>query len=336
MHTNFKSDENGRLRALEHLKVLDTPKEVPFEKIVTLVKQTLSVPICAVSLIDKNRQWFKASRGLDANETPRDISFCTHAIKGTEPFVVNDASTDPMFMANPLVTGGPKIRSYAGIPLTMSNGYNVGSLCAIDTVPRQFSQAEISILANFAKVVIDELELRQLASIDPLTGTLTRRSWFEAANKEVERAIRHQRPVSFLLMDLDHFKSVNDEYGHAAGDRVLQQFGTLVRHELRKPDIFGRYGGEEFVAVLPETDLSSANILAQRICAAVRKAKIAEIDHKRWTVSIGVAERFSHETDVAKLLKRADVALYEAKADGRDRVNCSESPASHLRREAAA
>lgn len=336
MQSDFKSDETGRLRTLEHLKVLDTPKEVPFERIVTLVKQTLSVPICAVSLIDKNRQWFKASRGLDVNETPRAISFCTHAIKGTEPFVINDACADPIFKENPLVTGGPKIRSYAGIPLRMSNGYNVGSLCAIDTVPREFTETEISILTNFASVIIDDLELRHIASIDPLTGALTRRAWFEAANKEVERAIRHQRPVSFLLMDLDHFKSINDQFGHAAGDRVLKKFGTLVTRELRTSDFFGRYGGEEFVAVLPETDLSSANLLAQRICTAVRKSKIAEIDHNRWTVSIGAAERFSHEADIAKLLKRADVALYEAKAGGRDRVNCSESPGSNLRREAAA
>lgn len=334
MHSDFKSDETGRLRALEHLTVLDTPKEKPFEKIVTLVKQTLSVPMCAVSLIDKDRQWFKASRGLDVKETPRDISFCTHAIKGTDPFVIIDASADPMFKESPLVTGGPKIRSYAGIPLTMSNGYNVGTLCALDTVARQFTEAEIAILANFARVIIDELELRQLASIDPLTGTLTRRAWFAAANQEIERAIRHKRPVSFLLLDLDHFKSINDQFGHNAGDHVLKQFGTLVSHELRKSDFLGRYGGEEFVIVLPEANLSDARLLAERIGTAVRETKIAEIDHKRWTVSIGVVERFSHETDVAKLLKRADVALYEAKAAGRDRVKCSESSASE--REVAA
>tara|TARA_R110001599_G_scaffold108057_3_gene270998 strand:- start:1541 stop:1954 length:414 start_codon:yes stop_codon:yes gene_type:complete len=137
-------------------------------------------------------------------------------------------------------------------------------------------------------------------------------------------------------MDLDHFKSINDQFGHAAGDRVLKKFVTLVTRELRSSDLLGRYGGEEFVAVLPETDISSANLLAQRICAVVRKAQITEIDHERWTVSIGVAERFSHERDVAKLLKRADEALYEAKAAGRDRVNCSESPNSRPRREAAA
>lgn len=334
MHTKFNSDETGRLRALKQLTVLDTPKEKPFEKIVTLVKQTLSVPMCAVSLIDKDRQWFKASRGLDVKETRRDISFCTYAIKGTEPFVVNDACADPMFKDNPMVTGGAKIRSYAGIPLTMSNGYNVGTLCAIDTVARQFTEAEIAILSNFARVIIDELELRQLASIDPLTGALTRRAWFAAANQEVERAIRHKRPVSFLLMDLDHFKSINDQFGHGAGDRVLKRFGSLVSNELRKSDCLGRYGGEEFVIVLPEANLSDARLLAERIGTAVRETKIAEIDHKRWTVSIGVAERFSHETDVPKLLKRADVALYEAKAAGRDRVKCSKSLVSE--REAAA
>ena len=117
MLTDFKSDESGRLKALGGLHVLDSGEEQPFEKIVTLVEQILRVPMCAVSLVDKDRQWFKARRGLDACETARDISFCTHAIRGTEPFAIPNALLDGRFANSPLVTGAPHIRSYLGIPL---------------------------------------------------------------------------------------------------------------------------------------------------------------------------------------------------------------------------
>ncbi|WP_373491750.1 sensor domain-containing diguanylate cyclase [Parasphingorhabdus sp.] len=336
MRCKFSDDENGRIRALERLQVLDTPKEEPFEKIMSLVKQTLSVPICAVSLVDKERQWFKASRGLDVDETPRDISFCTHAIKSLAPYVVTDACVDPIFAENPLVTGGPKIRSYAGIPLTMSDGYNVGSLCAIDTVPRNFTDSEIAILSSFANIVVDELELRQLASKDALTGALNRRAWFEAANKEFERARRYSRPVSFLILDIDHFKSVNDQFGHSAGDEVLRHFSKTVSDELRQSDILGRYGGEEFVVALPDTGIANAKLLAERICEAVRNIRMEEINGNTCTVSIGVAERLPHEVAAETLVERADVALYQAKSDGRDKVICSDNRQDDFPRDAAA
>lgn len=173
MPTELRMDEEGRLKSLADLEILDSPPEAPFERIVSLVKQTLNVPICAVSLVDRDRQWFKASRGLSVCETPRHISFCTHAIQGKRPFVVPDARRDPAFAETPLVTGDPHIRSYAGIPLTMDDGYNVGTLCAIDTAPREFSQQELTILTSFSRLVIDELELRRIASQDALTGVLS-------------------------------------------------------------------------------------------------------------------------------------------------------------------
>ena len=326
MLTNFKSDESGRLKALGGLNVLDTGAEQPFEKIVTLIEQILCVPMCAVSLVDKNRQWFKARRGLDVCETARDISFCTHAIKSTEPFVVPNALLDARFVNSPLVTGPPHIRSYAGIPLMTPDGYNIGSLCAIDDQPREFSAAEISILKNFAKLVVDELELRQVLSTDQLTGAMARAAWFDVAAKEVTRARRYERTLSLLVLDIDHFKSVNDRLGHTAGDAVLRQVAQVVLGALRQSDVLGRFGGEEFVVLLPETVLADAAFLAERVRKAVAQASYPGHDTLRCTISIGVAELSQTEQVIATLFERADNAVLQAKTDGRDRVKISSQP----------
>jgi GAF domain-containing protein len=141
-----RNDEEGRLRALERLHVLDTADQEPFDKIVSLVRQILKVPMSTVSLVDRERQWFKAQRGLGFCQTARDISFCTHAIGETTPFIIRDAALDDRFSQSPLVIGEPFIRSYAGIPLMTLDGYNVGALCAMDTRPRAFPETEISIV----------------------------------------------------------------------------------------------------------------------------------------------------------------------------------------------
>lgn len=323
MRSELRLDEEGRLKSLADLDILDSPPEAPFEKIVSLVKQTLRVPICAVSLVDRDRQWFKASRGLSICETPRDISFCGHAIQDLVPFVVTDASCDPQFANNPLVTGEPHIRSYAGIPLTMSDGYNLGTLCAIDTRPRAFSQQELAILASFSRLVVDELELRRIASQDMLTGALSRRAWLEAAEREFKRASRDKEKFTILAMDIDHFKSINDRFGHASGDAVLKEFARIVSAQVRQSDLFGRLGGEEFALALPGTRLSEANILAQRICEAIRDHAFEGTNGQPVTVSIGLTEKIFVETSIQRTLERADKALYQAKRTGRNKVSLS-------------
>jgi GAF domain-containing protein len=214
-------DDDARMAALRRLDVLDTAIEEPFEKIVTLVRTVLAVPIATVTLVDRDRQWFKASRGLDRQETPRSISFCTHTIQQREPLIVEDAHLDLRFATSPLVVSPPHIRSYAGIPLRTPEGYNVGALCAMDTRARQFSPADIAILKNFANIVCDELELRLIARTDHLTGALTRRGFVEQAEREIARSRRYDRPSSLVMLDVDRFKSVNDTYGHGTGDLVL-------------------------------------------------------------------------------------------------------------------
>ncbi len=134
--TPIPLNEPERLAALHSLRVLDTPPSEPFERIVRNMAEHYDVPICAVSLVDSDRQWFKAICGLDVQQTPRDISFCTHTILHDEKFVVLDAAQDPLFANNPLVTEAPHIRFYAGVPLLLDGTFPVGSLCLISDEPR--------------------------------------------------------------------------------------------------------------------------------------------------------------------------------------------------------
>jgi len=140
------ADEDERLSALRALLLLDTPPEERFDRLARFVAEQLDVPIALLTLVDGQRQWFKARVGLDATETPRDISFCGHAIMKNDLFIVEDASRDPRFSDNPLVTGEPHIRFYAGAPLSAPGGHRIGTLCVIDTVPRTLGPVELSIL----------------------------------------------------------------------------------------------------------------------------------------------------------------------------------------------
>ena len=164
--------------------------------------------------------------------------------------------------------------------------------------------------------------LELLATVDSLTETLNRRRFLELAAREVGRARRHNRPLAALLFDLDHFKAVNDTYGHAAGDQTLRQTAAAARGALRDSDVLARYGGEEFVALLPETDLQGAAAVAERLRAAVAAMTI-EADGVRIsiTTSVGVAEWRDDEASLERALARADEALYAAKRSGRNKVS---------------
>ncbi|RYZ78061.1 MAG: GAF domain-containing protein, partial [Proteobacteria bacterium] len=132
-------DEDVRLHILREYQILDTSPEIAFERLTSLAARIFKVPIALISLVDADRQWFKSCFGMDVRQTDRQLSFCAHAILSDEVMVVPDAATDPRFSNNALVTGPPHIRFYAGAPLKTSEGQNLGSLCVIDTKPREFS-----------------------------------------------------------------------------------------------------------------------------------------------------------------------------------------------------
>ena len=155
------ANEDERLKALRELLLLDTPPEERYDRLARFAAEQLDTPIALLTLVDGQRQWFKSRVGVDVTETPRDISFCGHAIMNKELFVIEDASCDPRFSDNPLVVGAPYIRFYAGAPLSAPSGHHMGTLCVIDTVPRTLGPVELSILDALRCLVNETLAGRE-------------------------------------------------------------------------------------------------------------------------------------------------------------------------------
>ncbi|MEM1444879.1 MAG: GAF domain-containing protein [Planctomycetota bacterium] len=157
-------NEQARLAALRSYELLDSRAERAFDDLVHLTAESYGVPMALISLMDADRQWFKAKCGLDACQTDRDLAFCAHAIlKPSHLLVIPDARDDPRFSGNPLVTGPPHIRFYAGCPLVDPDGYAIGTLCIIDTQPRELTEAEQDRLRLLARLVMDQAQARKTA-----------------------------------------------------------------------------------------------------------------------------------------------------------------------------
>ena len=308
-----------QLDELARYDVLDTPREEAFDRVTRLVRHIFSVKMATVTFLDGHRQWFKSRQGLAAVETARSISFCRIPVAENRLLVVTDTLADARFRDNPLVVGAPSLRFYAGAPLRSANGLCIGTLCAMDTRPRAFGSAEVDILLDLARIVETELELRILATTDSLTGLVARRAFLEEGERALYLAHRHRYDLSCVSFDLDHFKAINDSAGHAAGDAVLSATAKSCSAVLRKSDIFGRLGGEEFSVLLPHADAAQAATIAEKLRAEIeRQATKSPLPLHPVTASFGVASLPSTPIDLATLLAAADEALYVAKSRGRN------------------
>jgi diguanylate cyclase (GGDEF)-like protein len=332
------TNEAARLEALHGLGIMYTAAEERYDRITRLASKLLDTPIALVTLVDERVQWFKSSQGLAISQTPREVSFCGHAILHDETFVVEDASRDERFADNPLVTGDPDIRFYAGHPLRTQDGLPVGTLCVIDQSPRQFGDAERAMLRDLALLVETELQREQLgvwqskwlaerdalvakASVDDLTRAWNRGAIMDLFRAEISRAQRGT-PLAVAMIDIDWFKIVNDTYGHPTGDRVLIETTSRIRSAVRDFDLVGRYGGEEFLLVLGNCSEAESEAICRRVCAKVAETPMLALDGTELsvTVSIGVATYSPQCATTDALIAVADAALYRAKRGGRNRV----------------
>ncbi len=327
-------DEAARLAALRDYAILDTAPEPAYDELVRLAACVGRTPIALITLVDAERQWFKARLGINHCETAREQSICAHALLTPDQvLVVPDATQDPRFADNPAVTGDPGVRFYAGVPLLTPAGHALGTICVVDTVARDGLDAQTrDALGTLARSVMAQLELRRvsrelaavnahllkLSFLDRPTGVANRRALYARLEEEVSRSRRHDVPLAVLLFDIDHFRAFNDQQGHLNGDQLLREFAQLLYKRLRQSDLVARYGGDEFVVLLPETTLEGARQLAERYRERIEQGRFGAAGCAV-TASIGVAHWLPRHEAAKDVLAAADAALHAAKRSG---CNC--------------
>jgi diguanylate cyclase (GGDEF)-like protein len=310
-------DEANRLHTLRALGVLDTPPEETFDRVTRLACRVFDVPIALVSLVDEDRQWFKSRQGLEATETPREVSFCGHAVLSSDVLLVEDAHADERFHDNPLVTANPRVRFYAGCPLAAPNGSRVGTLCLIDHEPRELEEHQLEILKEMAAMVEHELAMLYLATFDSLTRLANRRGFEMISRPALAACRRSGRPTTLVFLDLDGFKQINDEHGHAEGDRALVEMAGCMRRAFRDSDVLARLGGDEFCALL--TDAGEADLKSPLARLEQEVAEVNDAPTTPWRLrySIGTVATYPSEgRRIHDLLREADERMYAAKRAG--------------------
>lgn len=309
-------NEAERLHALRTLKILDTSHEERFDRVTRMAKRMFGVSISLVSLVDEDRQWFKSKQGLEASETPREISFCGHAINQEGLFIIPDALDDERFLDNPLVTDAPNIRFYAGYPLKLRQGINLGTLCLIDSEPKFLDEEDQQLLNDLGAMIEQEIRSIQMATLDELTMISNRRGFLTLADHSQKLCQRKKLPMSVILFDLNKFKPINDEYGHHEGDYVLKKFAEVMQQVFRESDIIGRLGGDEFVVMLTDSAPDKIDEILNRFGQAIAETNQAIEKPYEIEFSAGIAS-FAHDTDISLegMIEQADTAMYAQKKD---------------------
>ena len=307
-------DEDARLAELRSLNVLDTIAEERFDRLTRMARRLFGVDVALVSLVDENRQWFKSCAGMELSETPRDISFCGHAILGDGAFVIPDALQDERFCDNPLVAGPPHVRFYAGCPLRGPGGRKLGTLCIIDSKPRAFSDEDVEMLVDLALMVEREFSAIEWATVDELTGLSNRRGFMMLAQHSLQLCMRQNIPAALVFIDLDHLKQVNDQLGHAEGDWVLVTFAQHLMKAFRSSDVVARLGGDEFLVLLTNHSKAAAESAMARLQQALDATNEAEARGYDISFSYGLVEfdPKRHHT-IGALISEGDSLMYKTK-----------------------
>ena len=315
-------DEKSRIEALESLEILDSLPEETFDRITRLCCHVFDVPIALVSLVDTNRQWFKSCQGLDVRETSRDISFCGHAILGSEVFVIPDTKKDLRFADNPLVLDAPHIRFYAGYPLQSINGSNLGTLCIIDRKPREFSQKDIEALSDLGYIVEQEIITMQLATIDELTKISNRRGIMSLMPHYLNFCKRQNTTASLIFVDLDNFKLINDKFGHAEGDYALTAFADQMSNTFRQTDLLARLGGDEFIVLFSDTEKCTAINVMDKFSDALKRYNQQAKRGYDLSFSYGVVQFDPEKHDgIESLINEGDELMYQHKLLRKNKKN---------------
>lgn len=317
--------DSSRLATLRAYDPSTMERDHGLDTLCNMVRLTLGVPMAAVSLVDDEATHHVGMSGLELGDVPTRYTFCSHTIEGDVPMLVEDATKDDRFSANPFVVNDPGIRFYVGAPLIAPDGSALGALCGLDTMSRPCSEQERAKLAGLASTAVQILEMRRhmmeartLALTDGLTGIANRMGMEMEIDKAIAVASRHGLPFSVLYFDVDHFKAVNDGRGHEAGDQVLRLIGRTLAGSTRREEVCGRLGGDEFVVLLLGVDDELGRLAAERIKLALDEAMAR--DGFPVSFSMGLASFAGPPGSSAEALSAADALLYRAKRGGKNRI----------------
>jgi diguanylate cyclase (GGDEF)-like protein len=263
-------------------------------------------------LVDADRQWFKSRQGLDATETPRNISFCGHAILDDKIMIVNDASEDQRFCDNPLVCNDPNIRFYAGYPLSAPDGSRVGTLCVIDRVPREITDEQAQLLRELGRMVEEELMEADVATSDPITSLSNRNGFLMIAEHLLSMCVRTEQPVTMLLVHFQNLQDIDNDFGRAAGDAASVEFAHQLASTFRNSDIVARIASDFYCVLLAGTDLENVDPVRQRFNEEIGAHNRDSDSRHEFSIDIdAIAFKPDRHGDAGGLLKDAERRIYD-------------------------
>lgn len=304
--------EAARQFALERYDVLDTVEEYCFDHITKAVKLALDVPMSAISLMDGDRLWFKSKIGFDVPEVPRYTAFCNHTIGQYSSLIVEDTTRDPRFANDPSASGVLSLKSYIGVPLTTPDGHNIGALCAGDIVPRKFTHPNIELMEQLAELVIHELELRQQADKDRLTGALTRSGFSVEVQKAISLYDRHKTKSTLVLFEVDLYKMLTHRSGGLSGNILLRTIIQSLIARLKPSNCVGRMGGTQFAVLLTATTKAEAMFATEELLRTMEQSNegvFLDVSFSEMSPEIGICDDW---------LKQANIDLNDAKGSDRN------------------
>lgn len=336
---NLPIDISENPHALLSVEILDGPLREKFERITRVAKNLFDVPIALVSFFDEQCKLFKSLMGTEVIETPHEISFCGYVLDQEDIFNIPETFLDERFRNNPYVVGDPHVRFYAGYPIQL-NRQKLGTISIVDNKPRHFSLEQLTWLRDVAALVeteiqnytivtdkgklVSDLDQARMASmIDPLTSLWNRQGIYNILRYRMDEYIMNYKGFAVAILDIDNFKTINDTFGHDAGDHTLKAVAHSLLMGCRDSDAIGRWGGEEFLILINETNPAFVLEIAERIRTTIEAQHfdLTELITRKVTVTIGLTSIApgTHPT-LEELINQADRALYQGKRAGRNQV----------------
>jgi diguanylate cyclase (GGDEF)-like protein len=315
-------DELLRLETLRNLKILDTDPEERFDRVTRLAKRIFGTEIALVSLVDSDRQWFKSYQGIEVTETPRDISFCGHAILDDEVMIVNDTHTDERFRDNPLVLADPSIRFYAGCPLSAPNGSKVGTLCVIDSKPHEIDDEDAALLTQLGQLVEEELAMADMMHDDPVTGLSNSLGFSQIAEYMLAMCERTESTATLMVFRVANQNVITGFMGQEEGDRAAIEMTQMLMANFRDSDIIARLTHDAFAVLMAGASLENVAVTRERVEQAIEERNLrGEAEYELDVDIAAIAYDPEIHPDVNALLSDAENTL--EKGRGEDSANDS-------------